>query len=125
MNQLEIRKQKALDIVNGFISEKGKKTLTKDEFDDIIALLNVFDARSGVIRAIKYLRHVTGTETATLWITDYEVLGTPDGSNPLVEYMVKNGLTEAGTFETKPALCLQDAGLVVRFIQNNLSLLTQ
>ncbi len=125
MNQVEIRKQKALEIINGFIAGKCDKPLTEDELGKLISicLLCELDSRNGMISAIKYLRDITGTEKPISWNTDYEVFGTPDGSNTLVEYMVKHGLTDTGTFETKPGLCLQDAGLVVRFVWNNLRLL--
>lgn len=125
MNPVEIRKQKALEIINGFIAKKCDKPLTEEEFGNLISicLLGELDSRNGLISAIKYLRDITGTERPIAWITDYEVLGTPDGSNPLVEYMAENGLTDTGTFKTKPGLCLQDADLVVRFVWNNLRLL--
>ena len=123
MNPVEIRKQKALEIINGFIAEKCDKPLTKKDFDKLISLLGTLDVRNGVIRATKHLRTVTGTATPISWTTDYEVLGTPDGSNPLVEYMVKHGLTDTGTVRVSYGLKLQDAGLIVRFLWNNLSLL--
>ena len=123
MNSVKIRKQKALEIINGFIAGKCDKPLTKKDFGKLISLLGDIDVRNGMIRAIKHMRTATGTATPISWTTDYEVLGTPDGSNPLVEYMVKHDLTDTGTFETQVGLCLQDAGLIVRFLWNNLSLL--
>ncbi len=123
MNPVETRKQKALEIINGFIAGKCEKPLTEDDLDALVSQLCNLDARNGLINAIKHLRTVTGTATPISWTTDYEVLGTPDGSNPLVEYMVKHGLTDTGTVRVSYGLNLQDAGLIVRFLWNNLSLL--
>lgn len=123
MSPVEIRKQKALEIINGFIAGKCEKPLMEDDLDALVSQLCNLDARNGLSDAVKHLRTITGTETPISWTTDYEVFETPDGSNPLVEYMVKHGLTDTGTVMVSYGLKMQDAGLIVRFLWSNLSLL--
>ena len=121
--EINICRASALSAINGFIqSSSNAKPLSATDFTIIIIdILRSGNTKTRAkVKAMKYLRRVTGMTKSIPWHVPVE-----DEGNNFQQYLHNNKLEYTGLPHEVPNMDLKNILYIVKFIQANLSLLAQ
>lgn len=120
--EINICRANALSAINGFIqSSSNAKPLSETDFTIIIDILRSGNTKTRAkVKAMKYLRRVTGMTKSVPWCVPVE-----DEGNNFQQYLHNNKLEYTGLPHEVPNMDLKNILYIVKFIQANLSLLAQ
>ena len=120
--EINICRASALSAINGFIqSSSNAKPLSATDFTIIIDILRSGNTKTRAkVKAMKYLRRVTGMTKSIPWHVPVA-----DEGNNFQQYLHNNKLEYTWLPHEVPNMDLKNILYIVKFIQANLSLLAQ